>query len=164
MNGVDLVGIVVLALFALRGYWRGFLRESCGLLALLGGLSAAMTFTPLVADRLEPYTAQAAVREGAAFVGIFVVTHSVIALVGFVLDRAAGRGVVSRIGGIAVGAGKGGAVLAFVLLFAHLFPLMPKLDAQIMESRLAPPLIGIAGNVIRFGLDSTPSSDTPTHT
>lgn len=161
MNSVDLALGLTIAVFALRGYWRGFFRESFGLLALFGGLTAALRFSPAAATRLESYLGMAVVREGVAFVGSFAVTYCLITLAGYVLHRLAGtaaEGWGNRLGGVAVGAGKGGALLAFVLLFVHLFPLIQSLDTQLMESRLAPPLIAAAGNVIRFGISSQPDA------
>ena len=38
MNTVDLALAFLLAIGALRGYWRGFFRESFGLLAVVGEL------------------------------------------------------------------------------------------------------------------------------
>jgi membrane protein required for colicin V production len=165
MNTVDLAAGIVFALFALRGYWRGFFREAFGVLALFGGLAAAMRFSAAGAIRLEPYMALPVVREGVAFVAIFVVTHAAATLVGYLLHRLAGAsalGWANRLAGVAVGAAKGGALLAFVLLFLHLFPLMRTLDTRLMESRVGPPLITAAGNVIRFGIASE-SADPASH-
>ena len=130
------------------------------MLALFGGLAAAMRLSPGLSQRLEPYAALSVVREGVAFVGIFVTTYCVATLIGYVLHRLAGAaadGWPNRLAGVAVGAGKGGALLAFVLLFLHLFPLIRTLDARLTDSRLAPPLITAASNVIRFGDASEPA-------
>jgi len=165
MNPVDLAVGIALALFALRGYWRGFFRESFGVLALFGGLAAAMELSPSLSVRLEPYAALPVLREGIAFVGTFAATYCATTLVGYLLHRLAGvsaYGLANRLGGVAVGIGKGGTLVAFVLLFLHLFPLIRTLDARLMESRLAPPLITAAGNVIRFGIGGEPA-DRPSH-
>jgi len=155
MNPVDLAVGTALAVFALRGYWRGFFRESFGVLALLGGLTAATRLSPAVSQRIESYAAMPAVREGVAFVGTFMATYCVVTLIGYVLHRLAGaaaQGWANRLGGIAVGAGKGAALVSFVLLFLHLFPLIRSVDDRLAESRLASPLIAAAGSVVRFGL------------
>ena len=39
MNRIDVVLAVVLALFALRGFWRGFSREIFALIGLVGGVA-----------------------------------------------------------------------------------------------------------------------------
>ena len=163
MNPIDLGLGGIVALFALRGFWRGFVREAFGLLGLFSGLAVATVFTTPAAAALESSIAQPALREGAAFVGLFVITNAVANLMGFVLHRVAGdagTGWLNRLAGVAVGAGKGGALIAFVLLFVHLFPLAPTVDARIMESRLGPPLINVASNAIRFGFDSAPQAES----
>jgi membrane protein required for colicin V production len=167
MNTVDLVLVIVLAVFALRGYWRGFFRESFGLLALFGGVAVALRLASVGAAWLEPYGGPLVVREGVAFVLTFVVTHASINLVGFLLDQMAGAasvGGLNRAAGVAVGAGKGGALAAFVLLFLHLFPLAPTLDARLKESRLAPPFVQIAGSVIRSALAAGWQAQDPART
>lgn len=158
MNGVDLALGILLSVCALRGYWRGFFRETFGLLALIGGVAAAVEFAALGAGMLQPYVhLPAAVDAGLAFVAIFVVVHTGINLVGVLLDRLTGalflRGL-NRLGGALLGAGKGAAVLGLVLLFLHLFPVIPELDGQIMSSTIGRPLVSVAGNVIRLSLQS----------
>jgi len=159
MNSVDVTLAIVLALFGLRGYWRGFFRESFGLLALFGGVAAALRFASDGAQLLEPYLSLPLVREGVSFVAIFVLFHAASTLVGVLFDRlasAASFGLANHAAGALVGVGKGAGLAAFVLLFLHLFPLVPTLNTRITDSRLAPPLIVAAGNVVRFGLDTAP--------
>jgi len=165
MNSVDLALIILLAVCALRGYWRGFFRESFGLLALVGGVAAALRLTSLGAALLQQHVPlPQPVETGLAFVLIFVVVHTVVNLIGVVLDRLAGalflRGV-NRLAGAAFGIGKGAAILGFVLLFLHLFPVVPDLDGHIMTSTIGRPLVTAAGNVIRLGLTNAGQPDSP---
>ena len=163
MNPIDLGLGVILAAFALRGFWRGFVRETFGLLALFGGLTIATTFTATASAALESSIAQPVLRDGTAFVGLFVVTNAVVNLIGFVLHRLAGdagMGWLNRIAGVAVGGAKGAVLSAFVMLFVHLFPLAPTVDTRMMESRLGPPLIILASHVIQFGFESTPQAES----
>lgn len=164
MNGVDLALGLLLAVCALRGYWRGFLRESFGLLALIVGIAAAIRFAAIAAVVVQRYVGlPAAVDAGLAFVTIFVIVHTVINLIGVLLDRLTGalflRGI-NRLAGAAFGAGKAAAVLALILLFFHLFPVIPELDGQIMSSSIGRPLVSVAGDVVRRGLLSTAQQDT----
>ena len=76
----------------------------------------------------------AAALHGAAFVAIFMVVSAAVNLLGLACDQLFGRGVLrvpSRVGGALFGLGKGAAVFAFVLLFLHLFPVVPGIDQQI---------------------------------
>ena len=41
MNRIDVVLAIVLLLFAVRGFWRGFSREFFGFVGLIGGLAIA---------------------------------------------------------------------------------------------------------------------------
>jgi len=164
MNSVDVALLILLAVCALRGYWRGFFRESFGLLALIGGVAAALRLTSLGAAVLQQHLPLPPPLEaGLAFVLIFVVVHTVVNLMGVVLDRIAGalflRGI-NRVAGAAFGIGKGAAVLGFLLLFLHLFPLVPDLDGHIMTSTIGRPLVTAAGNVIRLGLTSAAPPDS----
>lgn len=164
MNGVDLALAFLLMLCALRGYWRGFFRESFGLLALVGGIAAAIKFASLGAGmaqhhlRLPP-----PVDAGVAFVAIFVAVHTGVNFIGVLLDRLTAalflRGI-NRLAGAALGAGKGATVLGLILLFLHLFPVVPELDGQIMSSAIGRPLVNAAGNAVRYGLQSTAQPDT----
>ncbi len=158
MNGVDLALGILLSVCALRGFWRGFFRETFGLLALIGGVAAAVQLAPFGSVILQRYTQlPAAVDAGLAFVAIFVIVHTAVNLIGVLLDRLTGalflRGL-NRLGGALLGAGKGAAVLGLVLLFLHLFPVIPELDGQIMNSAIGRPLVSVAGNVIRLSLQS----------
>jgi membrane protein required for colicin V production len=168
MNGVDLALGFLLAVCALRGYWRGFFRESFGLLALIGGVAASVRFATLGAGLLQHYLhLPAAVDAGLAFVAIFVIVHTMVNLIGVLLDRLTAalflRGI-NRLAGAALGAGKGAAVLALVLLFFHLFPVIPDLDGQIMSSSIGRPLVNVAGDVIRLGLQPPAQQDASSKT
>jgi len=155
MTAPDVLLVCFVALAALRGFWRGFFREAFGLLALVGGLAAAVWLTPsgeaFIRDsfRLPP-----PIPAGAAFVGIFVVVHTALNALGAVaawLRGTAGRWWIHGLGGAVLGVGKGAVLLAFVLLFLHLFPILPKFDARLGQSLVAQRLIAIAAWAARTG-------------
>lgn len=156
MSGIDAALVVLLLLCAVRGLWRGFFRESFGFLALITGLVAALRLSDEGAARLATYLdAPATARLGIAFVGIFVLLHTAINLLGFVFDRLLGSVLLRRMSaaaGALFALAKGAAVLAFVLLFLHLCPVVPGLDQQIMQSRIGRPMVSVAASVIRTGL------------
>src|SRR5437867_2011572 len=90
MNRIDLALLLVLGLAALRGWWRGFFRESFGILALVGGIMAAFRFTPNGVQMLKSVTVSAAplaVQAGAAFVLIFFAVYTTANLCGWVFER-----------------------------------------------------------------------------
>jgi uncharacterized membrane protein required for colicin V production len=155
MNVVDVALVVVLIGCALRGWWRGFFRECCGLMALIVGVAAALRFTAGGETVLEPHLRlPAPVGAGVVFVSIFVVVHGLINVVGVLLGRLlrpTALGVIDAIGGAAFAALKGAVVLAFLLLFVHLFPIVSALDPQVMGSSIGRPLVAVASNAIRIG-------------
>jgi len=164
MNSVDLVLVFLLAVSALRGYWRGFFRESFGLLAVVGGAAAALQFGVWGAGVVQQFVRlPPPIPAGVAFVAIFIIVYGVVNLTGYILDRLASASMprsLSGVAGAALGAGKVAAMLAFILLFLHLFPFAPHLDGRIMESTIGRPLMSVASNVIRFGLQGSPPSES----
>jgi len=152
MNAVDIVLVVVFALFAIRGYWRGFLRELFGLLGLAIGGVAAVRLTPQGVEYLGQYLAlPAPILTGLAFVGIFVIVHTAVNIVGLLFDRLAKAiflSGINRLAGALFAAGKGAVVMALVLFGLHLFQRFPELDHQIMSSKIGRPLVQAAGQLI----------------
>ena len=156
MNGIDVALVVLLLLCGLRGSWRGVFRESFGFAALLLGLAAALRGAEPGAAWLTEHAPigelSGAALLGAAFVVIFLVVSGLINLIGVACDQLFGRGVLrvpNRIAGVVFALGKGAAVLAFVLLFLHLFPVVPGIDRQIASSRLARPMVSAASAALR---------------
>lgn len=156
MNLVDLALAVLLLLCAIRGFWRGLVRESFGFAAFVLGVFAALRLTEAVAHATEGYAVLGSLpdtaRIGGAFVAVFLVVSALVNLVGFVVDRLLGVGVlrqVGRVGGGVFGAAKGAVVLAFILLFAQLFPFVGDLETRLADSRLARPMITAADNLLR---------------
>lgn len=156
MNLVDLALTVLLLLCAIRGFWRGFIRESFGFVAFIAGLLAALRFAEPAGQWLHGWEELAglpdAARVGGAFVLIFLLVSASINIVGFVLDRLLGTGLlfsIGRVGGGIFGAAKGAVVLSFVLLFLHLFPFVRGFDDRVAGSRLAGPMISAADNLLR---------------
>jgi membrane protein required for colicin V production len=158
MNGIDVALVVLLLLCGLRGAWRGLFREAFGFAALLLGLLAALRGADAGASRLAGHFPAADLNGtallGTAFVAIFLVVSALVNLIGVACDQLFGRGalhIANRIAGALFALGKGIAVLAFVLLFLHLFPVLPGIDQQIAGSRIARPMMSAAGAALRAG-------------
>jgi len=153
MKEVDVALVVLLAAFAVRGFLRGFFRESFGLLALGGGILAALLYSATVSALLAEYVdLDVSTRAAVAFVVIFLVVHTAVNLFGLLLDLVAHSllfGSVSGLTGAIFGGLKGAVFAGFVLLFLQLFPIVPALNQQVEGSRFARPLTAIAGTLIR---------------
>jgi membrane protein required for colicin V production len=154
---LDVLLLVVLALFALRGFWRGFVRETMGLAALLGGIvGAALWADPLSVwaqtERLMP-PELGPVAAGAL---VFLVLYVGLNLLGAGIDRMARRlylTPVLRITGVLFATVKGAALLGVVLLVGHRVVPWVVTTERLEASRLAPPLVDIASSVIEAGGD-----------
>jgi len=157
VNQVDALLLVLLTPFALRGFWRGFCRESFGLAGLLGGALAAAAGGSrlagvLVGARLLPEVAALPVAFAAIFIGVGVLAN-VLGLVADRLVRAVLLGGVNRAAGVAFGTLKGAAVLGFLLLVAERMAPSPAISEVIAASRLGGPLMRVATSVLQVGRD-----------
>jgi len=166
MNTVDVALVVLLFLCAARGFLRGLLREACGLAALLIGLLAATRWALTGGEALGTLVPSTALPEaalsGVAFVVVFLAVSAVINLLGFAGERLLGGGVLrqlSRVAGAGFAVAKGSVLLAFALLFFHLFPFVDGFDHQLQESRLARPLIAAADSALRGSWRGRPSAE-----
>ena len=155
MNIVDPILLALLSLFALRGYFRGFFREVFSLLGLVVGFMVAVRYDePAATLWAEHWKLSFVVLRAAAFVALFFVTYFSFNLVGWLLHRSASvlflQGI-NRVGGIAVGVGKGAALLALAIFFLTSSSLMSgKTKQGIDHSYLVPPLHQLAQTLIRL--------------
>jgi len=155
VNPLDALLLVLLVPFAFRGYFRGFCRETLGLIGLVGGVLAAGAAGPdlaraLLAERALPGWAAAPV----AYAAIFLAAMLVAALLGRIADgvaRALLLGGVNRLAGALFGCAKGAAVLGFALLVFEQVAPSSALRNVIASSRLGRPLEQIAGTVVQKG-------------
>ncbi|TAJ84852.1 CvpA family protein [bacterium] len=156
VNIIDPILLVILSLFALRGYFKGLFRESFSLLGLLIGFMVAVRYDEPVAVLWSEYwKLSLIVLRILTFVGLFFVVYFTFSLTGWLLHRSAKflflQGV-NRVGGVVLGMGKGAAILALVIFFLVSSPFMPQTTRKkIDESYLAPPLHYFAQGLIRIG-------------
>lgn len=156
MNWIDLILLLVLFLFGLRGYFKGLFRETFTLGGLVVGFMIAVRYDEAVAAWAISYTdASPLVLKGASFVAIFFVVYFIFALIGWLLHWSAKvlfLQTVNRLGGIAVGLGKGAAATALIILFLTSSAWIPRSTRERVEgSYLGPPLSQLAVQLIRIG-------------
>lgn len=136
MHPADVVILVVIAVSALFGLYRGFVREAFSLAGWIAAYVVARIFHPALAQMLEGVIATPSLRLLAAWGGLFVATLLVVALAGYMvrsLLEEAGITAVDRLLGSLFGLARGGIlVLAALVLLA---PLVNK-DAWWHEARL----------------------------
>ena len=156
MNWVDLILLCVLALFGLRGFFRGFFRELLSLVGLVAGFMAAVAYDQELAKLLASYwKSPPLLLHGIAFVAVFFVVYFLLSLTGWLLHRSEKLlflKTLNRTGGIALGAGKGAALAAMAIFLLSSSSLLPKPTRDNVEnSYLAQPLTRLGQNLIHFG-------------
>jgi membrane protein required for colicin V production len=155
MSALDVALVALLLPFALRGWWRGFLREACSLVGLVGGAFAAATFSTEAAKELAVRTTIGPVGALAlAVVGLFLAVYLTALLIGFVADRLARAlflGPINSTAGVAFGVAKGAVLMGFALVLLPRVLPDPRITAAIESSRLAPELMRLSAYVIDAG-------------
>jgi membrane protein required for colicin V production len=152
MTRVDVLLAAVLLLFALRGLWRGFLREIFGLAGLLAGAVAAATWsTPLgdqLAARLHIAPALGDLITGAALVVLVVLAASLAGRLARRVARAIWLGPVDRGLGAVFGFAKGAALVGLGLMALQRLAPGSSTARIAAESELAHPLVDLADRLV----------------
>jgi membrane protein required for colicin V production len=156
---IDVVLAVVLALFALRGLFRGFARELFSLLGLIGGVVLAVTRYAAAADMLPP-AMPGELRPFVAFVILFFAVMLGARLAGALVHRALGivwLSPLDRVAGALFGAAKGAALVGcLVLLLRYLAP-SATLDRALGESVVMRSIMQLIGE----GRDAAATAGIP---
>jgi len=168
VNWIDLILIGMLALFGLRGFFRGLFREIFSLLGLIAGFIMAVALLgPGAAYAAQFWKAPPLFLKGAVFVAIFFVVYFVFSVIGWLLHRSERLlflKTLNRAGGIAVGLGKGAAIIALAIFFLSDAAWLPKSKQEtLQDSYLVSPLSRFARTLIRIGTDSLRSAADGEH-
>ena len=120
MSILDAVLLVALAAFGLRGFFRGFVRETTSLVAIVAAVAGVVLYAGRLAEALMARgVAEAELALVGAGAATFLVIYLAVTLAGWGMDRLAHAlflGPVVRILGIAFAVGKGAIVLGFALI------------------------------------------------
>ncbi|MGE5302491.1 MAG: CvpA family protein [Alphaproteobacteria bacterium] len=164
MNWVDLALLAVFSLFGLRGYFKGLFREVLSLCGLGVGFMVAVRYDEHVAALAVPYwNISPFILKGGAFIVIFFVVYFVFALAGWLLhhsEKALFLQTVNRVGGVAVGIGKGAALMALIVFILHSASWVPQATKESLEnSYLVSPLSRLGEGMIRIGKEKLFSAE-----
>jgi membrane protein required for colicin V production len=152
---IDVVLLVVVGAFVVRGLWRGFILEALGLAALvLGGLVATLYATEGAEILVAREVADSGIAPAVAGGGLFLGTYAAVTVVGVVLDklaRALFLGPVLRAAGVVFAALKAVLLLGLALVAGQ--RLVPGLVTPelVASSRLAGPMMDLATRALDFG-------------
>jgi membrane protein required for colicin V production len=159
VNLLDFAVLVLILLFAIRGYFRGFFRELFGLAAWVGaGLAAYLlgpTYGPWVSQR---YGWPIAIGEALAAVGVFAVLYLACQLLGlllYYLARALFLGPVDRAGGLVFGTAKAVAMATLFCMVVTSRRGLPQFAERVNESPMLSELVQHGWNVFAIARDST---------
>jgi len=148
VNRIDVVLAVILALFALRGFQRGFSREIFALVGLVGGVAIARaTFGDAVA--MLPSDVPEIARPTVAFAGIFLAVMLAAKVTGMLVHRGLGLVLLSpldRAAGILLGAVKGAAVVAMGVFVIRAVTPPQALERACGDSVLMRPLLELTND------------------
>ena len=125
-NWIDYVILALIALSAIIGLFRGFVREALSLVTWGLAIWVALSFSPLAASYLEPYVETPSLRQIAAFAGLFIATLIAGAIINSLISllvRKSGISGTDRFLGMIFGVARGGLVVALLVLLAGLTPL-----------------------------------------
>jgi membrane protein required for colicin V production len=156
VNTFDIILLCFLFLFALRGFFKGFVREILSLAGLIVGFMIAARYNHAVAMLGQEYWETSPfVLKGASFVAIFFAVYFCFNLLGWFFhhsERFLFLQTLNRAGGIVIGIGKGAAVMALIVYFLSSASWIPaSASEKIKSSVLSPPLSRLAEVIIRVG-------------
>jgi membrane protein required for colicin V production len=164
VNWVDLTVLVMLVLFGLRGFFRGFFREIFSLAGLIIGFMAAVAYERPAAGFIANYwNTSPLLLKGAAFIAIFFSVYFLLNLTGWLLHRSEKllfMKTLNRTGGVAIGMGKGTALVAMAVFLLSSSSLLPQPTREkFAGSYLVTPLSRLAENLIRIGKEKVFAGD-----
>jgi membrane protein required for colicin V production len=128
MNWVDYAILAILLLSAVVSILRGFTREAISLLGWIVAFWVALTFTPMLADRMQTLIPTPSIRIGVAFVALLMTCLLIAGIVNFLAAKLVDKTGLSgtdRVLGIVFGVVRGMVVVALLVLLAGLTT-MPK--------------------------------------
>lgn len=139
MTTLDIVFCVILGFLALRGIWRGLVREVASILGLLLGFFVANTYHAEAVPYLEKWLAASGLASLAAYLGLFLGTVAAVFIVATLIRkilRVIMLGWLDRIGGGALGLLKGTLMCSIIVLALTAF--LPSKSELLLESRIVP--------------------------
>jgi len=153
MTWIDGGLLLLLALFALRGFWRGFLREALGLAGLvIAGLLLVRWAEPLASLLVSRAGFGLLAARLVSAVGLALAVFLAVRLIGLLIARLTAAlflRPIDRVAGIGLGLAEGVAVLglglAAVLRMAPTSPWSHSIEG----SRVAQPLLHVAERIVQ---------------
>ena len=147
MNRIDVVLAVVLALFALRGFFRGFARELFAILGLVFGVAFSITKYADAAEMLPP-AIPGDLRPFTAFGVLFFAVVLAARLLGALVHRLLGivwLSPVDRLAGAVFGAGKAAVLIGLLVMAMRTYAPSAAIDRALDESVVMRSIMQVVG-------------------
>lgn len=150
LNGLDAVIVVVLGYTLVRGAFRGLVRESLGVVAVVGAYLLAGFFyqgvEPVFLDTLPTPAIGSAVAFGLTFVAFALALMLLFRLGEHGLVRALDLGAANHAGGLVLGALKGALMVSIILFVLRAGPAGAELVEGSALARLFQPVADVLGD------------------
>lgn len=147
MNLFDVLILILLGVFLLKGLLRGLVKELCSLIGLIVGALLAVRFHgPLAEGMVLAFKLPPQLCVILAFLALFLVTLLIFSLAGMMLSKYVKLlyvGGLNRVAGGIFGLVQGVLVLAVVVYALSLRPLPAGLSNDLSQSLLAPPFVSL---------------------
>lgn len=126
MNWLDFAILAVIALSAIIGFFRGFVRETIGLVTWALAFYVAFITCEAVAVWFREWIASESIRIAAAFAVIFIIVLIAGAIINYIVGQLVSKtgiaGTDRALGGV-FGVARGAALLVLLVLLAGMTPL-----------------------------------------
>ena len=157
MGLVDILILVILGIFLLKGILRGLLREVCTLLGLLcGGLLAFYLHVPLSQWALETFGWPSQLCVILSFLLVFLLTVMIFGALGYLLNRFVTLTLMTglnRVLGAVFGLAQGVVLLSLILFGLSAADLPGDLSTQLKSAELAPPFSRLGKTIFSHSKD-----------
>ena len=129
MTPPDIAIAIILGFFTFNGFRHGFIEEMAKLISLVCGFILSSKFHNLVIPYLQPYIKEETVQVTVAYLGVFVASVIVIAIIAKTLQKFIDLillGWLNRLLGLLLGLLKGFLIVSLIIFIIQAIPL--KLD------------------------------------
>ena len=160
MNIIDIAILVVLLIFIMKDFRKGFTEVVFSLLALIAGLYLATKFYQTVSPYFRKITDSQQLSDILAFIVLFVAINFAINKIGVLFKELLEKlylGWVNKTLGGGIGFVKG-FLLAGTILMIVSYLSIPGINKEMGKSKISPHLLSMYGKVFQFALEAIPDN------
>lgn len=149
MNWIDVIIIVILGIYAIRGFWKGLIAIFIELAGYIFSYLIALKYGYAGLDLLKKYTSISIPNQYQGTVGIVVIWLIIMIayyiIMPFVLKAIPSlitNSIINKAGGIIFSVAKGLLFISIALFVINIFPLSTSLKVDIQNSKIASTILG----------------------